>query len=47
MATPWELEQNLQRAKSFQPLSTLEARQLHAAGAPMARQWGDHFGPVV
>jgi predicted aldo/keto reductase-like oxidoreductase len=47
MATPWELEQNLQRATTFQPLSALEANRLHAAGAPMARQWADHFGPVV
>ena len=47
MATPWELEQNLQRARNFQPLSAVEAKRLHEAGAPMARQWSDHFGPVV
>ena len=47
MATPWELEQNLQRARNFQPLSAAEAKRLHETGAPMARRWTDHFGPVV
>jgi uncharacterized protein len=47
MATPWELEQNLQRARNFQPLSAVEAKRLHEAGAPMARQWTDHLGPLV
>ena len=47
MATPWELEQNLQRARTFQPLSTTELKRLHETGAPMARRWSDHFGPVV
>ena len=47
MATAWELEQNLQRARNFQPLSVAEAKRLHEAGVPIARQWADHFGPVV
>jgi hypothetical protein len=47
MATPWELEQNLHRARTFQPLSPAEARRLQETGAPIARQWNDHLGPVV
>jgi predicted aldo/keto reductase-like oxidoreductase len=47
MATASELEQNLQRAKSFQPLSPAEARRLQETGAPMARRWADHFGPAA
>ena len=47
MATPRELEENLGRARRFQPLSTGEARRLSAAGATIARQWNDHFGPVT
>jgi len=47
MATPWELEQNLQRARDFQPLSVVEAKRLHEAGVPMARQWSDHLGPIA
>jgi predicted aldo/keto reductase-like oxidoreductase len=47
MATPWELEQNLHRARSFQPLSSVEAKRLEEVGAPIARQWTDHLGPIV
>jgi predicted aldo/keto reductase-like oxidoreductase len=47
MVTPWELEQNLHRARTFQPLSPAEARRLQETGAPIARQWNDHLGPVV
>ena len=47
MATPWELEQNLQRARGFQPLSPAEIRRLQETGAPMARQWTDHLGPAA
>ena len=47
MATPWELEQNLHRARSFHPLSSLEAKRLEEVGAPIARQWTDHLGPIV
>jgi len=47
MATPQELEENLGRARRFQPLSSGEARRLSDAGALLARQWRDHFGPVA
>ena len=47
MATPWELEQNLHRASTFQPLSPREVNRLQDVGAPIARQWIDHLGPVV
>jgi uncharacterized protein len=47
MATPRELEQNVVRARTFQPLSGGEVRRLRDAGGPMARQWNDHFGPVA
>lgn len=47
IATPWELEQNLHRARTFQPLSAAESRRLLETGAPIARQWADHLGPVV
>jgi predicted aldo/keto reductase-like oxidoreductase len=46
MATHRELEENLRRARQFEPLSVGEARRLHDAGAPLARQWAAHFGPV-
>ena len=47
MATPLELEQNLQRASKFRPLAAAEAQQLDETGASMARRWNDHLGPVV
>jgi hypothetical protein len=47
MATHRELEENLRRARMFQPLSAGEAKRLHDAGALLARQWVDHLGPVV
>jgi predicted aldo/keto reductase-like oxidoreductase len=47
MATPRELDENLNRARSFQPLSMAEGRRLHDAGALLARQWTDHLGPVL
>ena len=46
MATHRELEENLGRASTFKPLSVGEARRLHNAGAPLAHQWTNHFGPV-
>lgn len=46
MATHRELEENLGRARRFQPLSVGEAQRLHHAGALLARQWTAHFGPV-
>ena len=47
MVTPRELEQNLARARQFEPLSSTEARQLLDVGAKIARQWTDHLGPVL
>jgi aryl-alcohol dehydrogenase-like predicted oxidoreductase len=47
MATPWELEQNLHRARQFRPLSAAEAKRLQQTGARIARQWTDHLGPVA
>jgi predicted aldo/keto reductase-like oxidoreductase len=46
MATHRELEENLDRARMFKPLSLGEARRLHDVGALLARQWTNHFGPV-
>ena len=47
MVTHQELQENLRRARGFQPLSTLEARRLHDTGALLARQWTDHLGPIA
>ncbi|HEY7534072.1 MAG TPA: aldo/keto reductase [Nitrospiraceae bacterium] len=47
MATSRELEENLQRAKTFSPLSLGETKRLHNLGAQLAQQWSDHLGPVV
>ncbi|HXC67246.1 MAG TPA: aldo/keto reductase [Nitrospiraceae bacterium] len=47
MATHRELEENLDRARMFKPLSIGEARRLHDVGALLARQWTNHFGPVT
>ena len=47
MVTYRELEENLRRARTFQPLSVGEARRLHDAGALLAHQWTDHLGPVA
>jgi len=47
MATPWELEQHLQRARTFQPLSAVAMKRLQETGAPLARRWIDHLGPVA
>jgi predicted aldo/keto reductase-like oxidoreductase len=47
MVTHREIEENLRRARTFQPLSDVEARRLHQAGAHLARRWTDHLGPVV
>lgn len=47
MVTHRELEENLNRARTFQPLSLEEARRLHDTGARLARQWTDHLGPVA
>lgn len=47
MVTHQELKENLRRARTFHPLSSLEARRLHGVGALLARQWNDHLGPVA
>ena len=47
MVTHRELEENLRRARTFQPLSLGEATRLHDTGARLARQWTDHLGPVA
>jgi uncharacterized protein len=47
MVTHDELKQNLRRARTFSPLSIEETRHLHQSGAILARQWSDHFGPVI
>ena len=47
MVTHRELEENLNRARTFQPLSLEEARRLQDIGARLARQWTDHLGPVA
>ena len=46
MATHRELEENLDRARMFKPLSIGEARRLHDVGVLFARQWTNHLGPV-
>ena len=46
MATSRELDENLSRAKRFQPLSMAEGKRLHEAGALLAREWTNHLGPV-
>jgi predicted aldo/keto reductase-like oxidoreductase len=47
MATQREVAENLRRARTFSPLSAREAARLRQAGALLARQWSDHFGPIV
>ena len=47
MVTHRELEENLNRARTFQPLSLEEARRLRDTGARLGRQWTDHLGPVA
>jgi len=47
MATSAELQENLDRAKSFTPLSKQETGFLHDAGKELAGQWGPHLGALV
>lgn len=47
MATQQELADNLRRARTFTPLSVRETRHLEGVGSLLAREWADHFGPVV
>jgi predicted aldo/keto reductase-like oxidoreductase len=41
-----ELEENVRRARTFQPLTTEEQEDLFAAGRVMAERWGPHLGVV-
>lgn len=47
MATHRELADNLRRARTFSPLSVIEARRLRDLGGLLAREWSDHLGPVA
>jgi predicted aldo/keto reductase-like oxidoreductase len=47
MATREELHQNLNRAKSFKPLSSKEEEFLDRIGKQLAGDWGAHLGAVV
>ncbi len=47
MATPGELQANLQRARTFSPLKSRERETLRTVGQALASQWGTHFGSVV
>ncbi len=47
MATRRELTENLRRARTFTPLSSLEIARLRQEGRLLAREWSDHFGPVI
>jgi hypothetical protein len=39
-----ELEENVDRARAFVPLTEAEEAALTASGQPMAQDWGAHFG---
>jgi predicted aldo/keto reductase-like oxidoreductase len=41
-----ELEENVRRARAFQPLTAEEQEDLRAAGRIMAERWGPHLGTV-
>jgi predicted aldo/keto reductase-like oxidoreductase len=45
VSTMQELEENVRRARAFQPLTTEEQEDLRAAGRIMAARWGAHLGP--
>jgi predicted aldo/keto reductase-like oxidoreductase len=47
MVTYQVLQENLRRARTFQPLTAVEARRLHDVGALLARQWTAHLVPVA
>jgi hypothetical protein len=46
VSTMEELEENVRRARVFQPLTTDEQEDLRAAGVSMAARWGPHLGVV-
>lgn len=41
-----QLRQNVEFVKRFAPLSAEEDRRLSELGKELAREWGEHFGPV-
>ncbi len=41
-----ELHENVNRARSFQPLGAEELRRLNEVGPPLAEEWGPHLGAV-
>jgi hypothetical protein len=43
MGTKEELEQNVEWAKSFKPLTSEEAKEAKAKTVELARQWGTHL----
>lgn len=45
MSSMQELEENVRRARGFQPLTSEEEADLRAAGRIMATRWGAHLGP--
>lgn len=46
MATLDELEENVSRARAFQPLTHEEQEDLRNTGSAMAQRWHDHLGPL-
>jgi aryl-alcohol dehydrogenase-like predicted oxidoreductase len=47
MSSMRELEENVHRARSFQPLTEAEHSDLRAGGRIMAERWGPHLGPLT
>lgn len=47
MATKAELQQNLEWARAFKPLTDEERTELIQIGRKLASQWGAHFGAVI
>ena len=47
MATRVELHQNIKRAKTFKPITPLEANRLKKIGQQLAKNWGPHLGAVT
>ena len=47
MVTGEELRENLDRAKSFTPLSKQEMGLLYDSGKELAGQWGPHLGALL
>jgi predicted aldo/keto reductase-like oxidoreductase len=43
MGTIQELEQNVQWAREFKPMTVAEANELKAKSVALARQWGAHL----